>query len=67
LELIAQTLLEIETLEADEFVALIEGKKLPKKKVDPPPEQEVIEEESSEQEEWKPPSSLDLPPTPTPA
>jgi len=67
LELIAQTLLEIETLEADEFVALIEGKKLPKKKVDPPPEQEVIEEESSEQEEWKPPSSLDLPPAPTPA
>ena len=67
LELVAKTLLEIETLEADEFVALIEGKELPKKKSDTPPEQEVIEEESSEQVDWKPPSSLDLPPAPTPA
>lgn len=68
LDLIAQTLLEVETLEAEEFVALMEGKKLPpptakKTPGDPLPSPQPRQSESPE---WRP-SSLDLPPSPTPA
>ncbi len=68
LELVAQTLLEVETLEAHEFVALLEGKDLPAqppagkpKKPGPAKSQEDAEAE------WDKPPSLDLPPSPSPA
>ncbi|MDX1616566.1 MAG: hypothetical protein R3300_19825, partial [Candidatus Promineifilaceae bacterium] len=68
LELVARTLLDVETLEADEFAALIEGT-VPQS--DPSPEAPRSEEQSVTPErretEWKPPSSLDLPPAPSPA
>jgi cell division protease FtsH len=68
LELIAKTLLDIETLEANEFVDLIEGREPEAPASSPtPPTAEASEDEQDEQVEWKPPSSLDLPPTPTPA
>jgi cell division protease FtsH len=67
LDLIANTLLEVETLEAEEFVALIEGNEPPVSppSVDKPPD--TSNQEISEQGEWEPPSSLDLPPAPSPA
>jgi len=66
LNLIAEKLLEVETLEADEFIALMEGKDLPPPPSQPPPKAAL--EPSSIENEWKkPPSSLDLPPRPTPA
>ncbi|GMQ78816.1 MAG: ATP-dependent zinc metalloprotease FtsH [Anaerolineae bacterium] len=68
LELIAKALLDIETLEADEFVAIIEGREPEAPTSSPtPPTAEVSEDGQDEQVEWKPPSSLDLPPAPTPA
>ncbi len=68
LELIAKALLDIETLEADEFVAIIEGREPEAPKSSPtPPAAGAVEDEQDEQVEWKPPSSLDLPPAPTPA
>jgi cell division protease FtsH len=67
LELVAKTLLEVETLEGDELIALIEGTDAPtpSPKEDPSPEQPIMEAE--ERTEWEPPSTLDLPPTPSPA
>ena len=67
LDLVAQKLLEIETLEAEEFVALIEG-------TDPPassssgntPSPQPSQPKSSNPVEWKP-SGLDMPPAPSPA
>ena len=68
LDLVAETLLDIETLEADEFVALVEGRAPEAPESSPTPEHpEESEDEQDEQVEWKPPSSLDLPPAPTPA
>ncbi len=67
LDLIAKTLLEVETLDAEEFVALVEGREMPSRHNNetlPPPVDQPSDTESSE---WKPPSSLDLPPSPTPA
>ena len=69
LDLIANKLLEVETLEAAEFVAVIEGTDAPAEEPgsgSPTPES-TKPEQSSQPEEWKPPSSLDLPPTPSPA
>lgn len=67
LELAAKMLLEVETLEADEFTALMEGKELPPR---PPsnvhPPSSAQRQSGSESSEWKPPS-LDLPPSPSPA
>ncbi len=67
LELIAKTLLEVETLEAAEFVALMEGKDLP------PPDLPAEDTPSAETDapphsgkDWNPPK-LDLPPSPSPA
>jgi cell division protease FtsH len=68
LELVAQRLLDVETLEADEFVALIEGKdpqKTPPSST-PSPQSSERSPGESERREWKPPS-LDLPPAPSPA
>jgi cell division protease FtsH len=68
LDLVANTLLEIETLEAEEFVALLEGQTLPPR---PDDEQQSkrpsSEEKTSEEADWKKPPSLDLPPSPSPA
>jgi cell division protease FtsH len=67
LELVAQRLLEIETLEADEFVALIEGRELPPRPpTSPPPPTTTAVPDKSDKRGWQPPS-LDLPPSPTPA
>lgn len=64
LELIAKTLLEVETLEAEEFVALMEGRDLPPKPPRKPSTPNAPEKSSSTG--WSP-SSLDLPPSPSPA
>lgn len=68
LALIAKTLLDVETLDAAEFIALMEGKEFPpspptgsSKQASP-----TQSESSSSSTEWRP-SSLDLPPTPSPA
>ncbi len=68
LELVAQALLEVETLEAHEFVAVMEGKELPAK----PPVGETGQSEPTKTQpdadvEWNQPPSLDLPPSPSPA
>jgi cell division protease FtsH len=67
LDLLANKLLEIETLEADAFVALIEGTDPPTSppSVDKPPDSSS--QEADEQVSWEPPSSLELPPAPSPA
>jgi cell division protease FtsH len=67
LDLVAATLLEVETLEASDFVALIEGtERTPPTPADkpPPPAAESVQ---GKEKEWEPPSSLDLPPAPSPA
>lgn len=68
LDLVANKLLEVETLEAAEFVAIIEGVETPAKSPSgsPAPEKPKTKP-SSQAEEWKPPTSLDLPPSPSPA
>jgi cell division protease FtsH len=65
LNLIAQKLLEVETLEAADFLALIEGHDIPPT---PPPTAKNKREsgETSGETEWNSPA-LDLPPTPSPA
>ncbi len=68
LELVAKTLLEVETLESNEFAALLEGRELPAK----PPSGEPSKPESktSKQDaetEWRKPPALDMPPSPSPA
>ncbi len=65
LNLIAQKLLEVETLEAADFLALIEGHDIPPA---PPPTTKNKREsgETSGETEWNPPA-LDLPPAPSPA
>jgi cell division protease FtsH len=67
LELVAQTLLDIESLDAEEFLALIEGNGPPKPPTSdnsPPPQ--PSQSKPTETAEWKP-SGLDLPPAPSPA
>jgi cell division protease FtsH len=66
LDLVARRLLEVETLEADEFIALIEGTEPPAPPSIPTPK--PSQPEVGGKIEWKPASgSLDLPPAPTPA
>lgn len=65
LDLIANTLLDVETLEAEEFVALMEGKDWPPSSPNNPPPKPSSPEPDSPTE-WQPPS-LDLPPAPSPA
>ncbi|MFQ5400407.1 MAG: ATP-dependent zinc metalloprotease FtsH [Anaerolineae bacterium] len=65
LDLIANTLLDIETLEAEQFAALMEGREMPPSSSGgTAPAQRPTERDSSQ--EWTPPS-LDLPPAPSPA
>lgn len=67
LDMISQRLLEVETLEAAEFVALIDGKDLP---ASPPPSSgspKVSQTKSAEPSERTRPSPLDRPPSPSPA
>lgn len=69
LELVAKWLLEVETLEAFEFAALMEGRELPPRPPNnnlPPALRSEPKTSGNESSEWKPPS-LDLPPSPTPA
>lgn len=67
LERIATKLLEVESLEADEFVATVEGieSSEPSSHEDSPPE--PTPSKPREKTEWDPPTSLDLPPSPSPA
>jgi cell division protease FtsH len=67
LELVAAKLLEVESLEADEFVAVIEGidSSEPSSSEEPSPEPTPTKQQ--EKPEWDPPASLDLPPSPSPA
>ncbi|MAT95789.1 MAG: cell division protein FtsH [Anaerolineaceae bacterium] len=70
LDRIAHELLDRETLDAEEFVALIEGEGLPSKSSDESPPtapKSTIESEQKSETDWKKPPSLDLPPSPTPA
>ncbi len=68
LELIATRLLEVETLEGDEFAALLEGEVLEREAKKPEASKGRSHADSDDEEEqpWKPPS-LDLPPAPSPA
>jgi cell division protease FtsH len=66
LELIAQKLLEVETLEADEFIALLEGSDPPPSAPDNTPPLQPSTPKPTEPVEWKP-SGLDMPPAPSPA
>jgi len=68
LELVAQRLLEVETLEAEEFVALMEGEDPEAAAPDssPPPRSPEPSPKESDQPDWKRPN-LDLPPAPSPA
>ena len=67
LELVAKTLLEVETLEADEFVALMEtGKMPPPPPSSPTPLSPRPAARHNEESDWEPPA-IDLPPAPAPA
>jgi cell division protease FtsH len=66
LELVSRRLLEVETLEADEFIALIEGREPPSRPSNPTPTPKTAAPEKSDNRGWQPPT-LDLPPSPTPA
>jgi cell division protease FtsH len=67
LEMVATQLLEVESIEAADFVALIEGNESsePSSHEDSPPE--PTPSKPREEPEWEPPTSLDLPPSPSPA
>lgn len=68
LDKVAQELLDRETLDAAEFVALVEGAELPSSSSGKPPAPEVpSDSENSTEADWNNPPSLDLPPSPTPA
>jgi cell division protease FtsH len=68
LDLVANTLLEVETLEAEEFVALLEGKDLPSRPDDgQKSKRPSSESKTNEEADWKKPPKLDLPPSPSPA
>ncbi len=64
LDLLAQTLLAEETLDAEEFVALLTGEQLP---LPPPPTSKLPPQKSEEAVGKSESSSLKLPPAPAPA
>ncbi len=66
LDLVAQTLLERETLEADEFIVLMEGKELPPSSNNFRPTRRTAVPGTPETAERNKPT-LDLPPAPSPA
>lgn len=67
LDRLATTLLEVETLEADEFVAIIEGKDSPARIQEDAVIPEQKKSDAEGQKDWKPSSGLDMPPAPSPA
>lgn len=68
LDLVAQRLLEVETLEADEFVALLEGETLPPiTPATPPPSSTPDTSSSPGRVSWPKPPNTQLPPAPSPA
>ena len=66
LDLVSQTLLDIETLDAVEFMALMDGKELPPRTRNSAPSQKTQVDTPKANQGWQPPS-LDLPPSPSPA
>jgi len=64
LDLVAKKLLEIETLEAADFLALIEGHDIPPTIPPSGKNRRGIGKKNDETEEWNPPA-LDLPPAPS--
>jgi cell division protease FtsH len=66
LNMISRKLLEVETLEASEFVALMEGKEVSPPKKTPGEPVPTPQPRQAESPEWRPPS-LDMPPSPRPA
>ena len=66
LDVIAKALLEVETLEAEEFLALMEGKDLPPSLPSNTPPKSTAPEPHGKSK-WKPSSPLDMPPSPSPA
>ncbi len=66
LELIAQRLLEVETLESEEFVALMEGHEPPSSPLSGKPSPKPQSPATSSEVKWTPPT-LDMPPAPSPA
>jgi cell division protease FtsH len=66
LDMISHKLLEVETLEANEFVALMEGKQISPPKRTPEEPIPTPQPRQTESPEWRPPS-LDMPPSPRPA
>lgn len=69
LDLIAQTLLEIETLEIEEFIALVESGRAPNRssKVRRDKRPSTPQQTPSDSSDKNKPPSLDLPPKPSPA
>ncbi|GAB4154141.1 MAG: ATP-dependent zinc metalloprotease FtsH [Candidatus Promineifilaceae bacterium] len=66
LELIARKLLEVESLEAEEFVALMEGHDPPATPPSGRPSPKTQSPAASNEVKWTPPT-LDMPPAPSPA
>jgi cell division protease FtsH len=66
LDMVAQKLLEVETLEAEEFIALLEGKELSSPSSNQRTLPPTNPEANKQSPDWKS-SSLDLPPAPSPA
>lgn len=68
LDLLAQTLLEEETLDAEEFVALLQGQQLPSPPAPPAPPATKMAQATPEEAAGKGESpSLNMPPAPSPA
>jgi cell division protease FtsH len=66
LDLVAQTLLEVETLEAEDFAALMETGKLPQPNAsDPTPTSPT--RQPDKRQKWNNPPTIELPPSPSPA
>lgn len=69
LDLIASKLLEEETLEADAFLALLNGRSQPTTRTHDPKRPSSVQQPSTStnDDDWNPSSSLDIPPKPSPA
>ena len=67
LEQVSQRLLEVETLEAAEFVALLEGKDVVVSSTTPPPGSPKINLPKPNEGTERPRPTLDRPPSPSPA
>ncbi len=67
LDLVAQRLLEVETLEAAEFVALMEGQDVPSSPPPPPTGHPKVNAPKQSESIDRPRPALDLPPSPSPA